>query len=142
VVATGSLRITGFPSATLLPRIGAYAADGPLGRLAIFASTEVSYRAAQLYAARAIVDRPLTIFRELHGALAERLQFGSGPKEVTPRSRLLSPVRGVAPAWIRHFPVGWHCSNVWPKKASWTWLGSASSSKTYALTVTERAKQK
>jgi hypothetical protein len=51
-------------------RIGAYAADGPIGPLAIVATTEVSYRVAQLYAARAIADRPLTIFRELHSARA------------------------------------------------------------------------
>lgn len=51
-------------------RIAAYAAAERLGPLAIVARTEESYRAAQAYAAKAIAERPMTIFRELHDARA------------------------------------------------------------------------
>ena len=47
-------------------RIRAYVGMDRMGALAIVATTDRSYRQARLYAALAVADRPLRIFRELH----------------------------------------------------------------------------
>ena len=47
-------------------RIRAYLALGPLGPLAIVATTEESHRQARLFMALAEAERPIQIFRELH----------------------------------------------------------------------------
>jgi hypothetical protein len=49
-------------------RIRAYIAMGPIGPLAIVATTDKSYRHARMFAALAVADRPIKIFRELHVA--------------------------------------------------------------------------
>lgn len=47
-------------------RIRAYATTGPMGPLAIVASTPEAEERAHLFAALADAERPLRIFRELH----------------------------------------------------------------------------
>jgi hypothetical protein len=47
-------------------RIRAYGGMDRMGPLAIVATTDRSYRQARLFAALAVADRPLKIFRELH----------------------------------------------------------------------------
>ena len=49
-------------------RIRAYATLGPIGPLALVASSPQSYERARLFAALADAKRPLRIFRELHDA--------------------------------------------------------------------------
>ena len=49
-------------------RIRAYIAIGPIGPLAIVASTDRSYGQARMFTALAEADRPIKIFRELHAA--------------------------------------------------------------------------
>jgi hypothetical protein len=49
-------------------RIRAYATTGPMGPLAIVASTAESHERAHLFATLADAQRPLKIFRELHAA--------------------------------------------------------------------------
>jgi hypothetical protein len=49
-------------------RIRAYIAIGPIGPLAIVATTDKSYGQARMFMALAEADRPIKIFRELHTA--------------------------------------------------------------------------
>ena len=49
-------------------RIRAYIPLGPIGPLAIVATTERSYGQARMFTALAEADRPIKIFRELHAA--------------------------------------------------------------------------
>ena len=49
-------------------RIRAYIPLGPIGPLAIVATTERSYGQARMFTALAEADRPIKIFRELHTA--------------------------------------------------------------------------
>ena len=49
-------------------RIRAYIAIGPIGPLAIVASTDRSHGQARMFMALAEADRPIKIFRELHAA--------------------------------------------------------------------------
>ena len=49
-------------------RIRAYISVGPIGPLAIVASTDRSYGQARMFTALAEADRPIRIFRELHAA--------------------------------------------------------------------------
>jgi hypothetical protein len=49
-------------------RIRAYIPLGPIGPLAIVATTERSYGQARMFMALAEADRPIKIFRELHAA--------------------------------------------------------------------------
>jgi hypothetical protein len=49
-------------------RIRAYIGIGPIGPLAIVASTDRSYGQARMFTALAEADRPIKIFRELHAA--------------------------------------------------------------------------
>jgi hypothetical protein len=49
-------------------RIRAYIPLGPIGPLAIVATTEKSYGQARMFTALAEADRPIKIFRELHVA--------------------------------------------------------------------------
>jgi hypothetical protein len=49
-------------------RIRAYTAIGPIGPLAIVATTDRSYGQARMFTALAEADRPIKIFRELHAA--------------------------------------------------------------------------
>lgn len=51
---------------TLGARIRAYIPLGPMGPLAIVATTDESYDQARMFAALAEADRPIRIFRELH----------------------------------------------------------------------------
>jgi hypothetical protein len=47
-------------------RIRAYIVMGRIGPLAIVATTDKSYQHARMFAALAVADRPIRIFRELH----------------------------------------------------------------------------
>lgn len=47
-------------------RIRAYVTLGPMGPLAIVATTDRSYQQARMFTALAQADRPIRIFRELH----------------------------------------------------------------------------
>ncbi|HEY2613720.1 MAG TPA: hypothetical protein VGI94_23130 [Reyranella sp.] len=49
-------------------RIRAYIPVGPIGPLAIVATTERSHGQARMFMALAEADRPIKIFRELHAA--------------------------------------------------------------------------
>jgi hypothetical protein len=49
-------------------RIRAYIVMGRIGPLAIVATTDKSYQHARMFAALAVADRPIRIFRELHTA--------------------------------------------------------------------------
>ena len=49
-------------------RIRAYIAIGRIGPLAIVAATDRSHQQARMFAALAVADRPIRIFRELHAA--------------------------------------------------------------------------
>ncbi len=49
-------------------RVRAYIPLGPIGPLAIVATTERSYGQARMFTALAEADRPIRIFRELHTA--------------------------------------------------------------------------
>jgi hypothetical protein len=49
-------------------RVRAYIVMGRMGPLAIVAATDKSYQHARMFAALAVADRPIKIFRELHVA--------------------------------------------------------------------------
>lgn len=64
--AVASLKLGEDDMMLLGARIRAYVAMDRMGPLAIVATTDRAYRQARLFAALAVADRPLKIFRELH----------------------------------------------------------------------------